>query len=255
MRVVNFPNSNPLVARCLSGVLAALMVVSPVAGQTSGAAASPAASPSSSTKKTAKSTSAGKKGRSHAGRSARAARTARIKQAFVASTELRPMAQQLATLRTPAAYAGVSKYAHSHTGEAASAAYLALGHAYLADRGLPTRRRICALPGRPGRNWPTTRIFWALKRTTRRQRGRRGSAAARFRCALSGQHLQPAGAGAGSHGAAHPEQRRGGAARAGGSSDSASRAGYQLAQGAVANALGQTGKRSRYSRSFCWLIR
>ena len=44
------------------------------------------------------------------------------------------MAQQLALLRTPAAYGGVSGYAHSHSGEAASAAYLALGHAYLADR-------------------------------------------------------------------------------------------------------------------------
>ena len=44
------------------------------------------------------------------------------------------MAQQLATLRTPAAYAGVSAYAHSHTGEAAAAAYLALGHAYLLDK-------------------------------------------------------------------------------------------------------------------------
>ena len=44
------------------------------------------------------------------------------------------MAQQLATLRTPAAYAGVASYAHSHTGEAAAAAYLALGHAYLLDK-------------------------------------------------------------------------------------------------------------------------
>ncbi|MGA2850650.1 MAG: transglycosylase SLT domain-containing protein [Terracidiphilus sp.] len=44
------------------------------------------------------------------------------------------MAQQLATLRTPAAYAGVTKYAHGHTGEAAAAAYLALGHAYLLDK-------------------------------------------------------------------------------------------------------------------------
>jgi soluble lytic murein transglycosylase len=44
------------------------------------------------------------------------------------------MAQQLATLRTPAAYAGVSKYAQQHTGEAAAAAYLALGHAYWLDR-------------------------------------------------------------------------------------------------------------------------
>ncbi len=43
------------------------------------------------------------------------------------------MAQQLATLRTPEAYAAVAAYAHSHTGEAATAAYLALGHAYLLD--------------------------------------------------------------------------------------------------------------------------
>lgn len=43
------------------------------------------------------------------------------------------MAQQLATLRTPEAYAAVTAYAHSHTGEAATAAYLALGHAYLLD--------------------------------------------------------------------------------------------------------------------------
>jgi soluble lytic murein transglycosylase len=44
------------------------------------------------------------------------------------------MAQQLAMMRTPEAYAGVTAYAHKHTGEAAAAAYLALGHAYLLDR-------------------------------------------------------------------------------------------------------------------------
>ncbi len=44
------------------------------------------------------------------------------------------MAQQLALLRTPEAYAGVTAYAHSHTGDAAAAAYLALGHAYLLDK-------------------------------------------------------------------------------------------------------------------------
>ena len=43
------------------------------------------------------------------------------------------MAQELTTMRSPAAYAGVTAYAHAHTGEAASAAYLALGHAYLLD--------------------------------------------------------------------------------------------------------------------------
>ena len=44
------------------------------------------------------------------------------------------MAQQLATMRTAAAFAGVTAYARSHSGDAAAAAYLALGHAYLLDR-------------------------------------------------------------------------------------------------------------------------
>ncbi len=47
------------------------------------------------------------------------------------------MAQQLAAMRTPAAYAGVSAYARSHTGEASAAAYIAIGHAYLLDRKFP----------------------------------------------------------------------------------------------------------------------
>ena len=71
-------------------------------------------------------------------RSARSiARSRKLQRAFVASTQLRPMAQELATMRSPAAYAGVTAYAHAHTGEAASAAYLALGHAYLLDRRYP----------------------------------------------------------------------------------------------------------------------
>jgi len=44
------------------------------------------------------------------------------------------MAQQLTTMRTPAAYAGVTAWAHRQTGDAAAAAYLALGHAYLVDK-------------------------------------------------------------------------------------------------------------------------
>jgi soluble lytic murein transglycosylase len=70
------------------------------------------------------------KGRRSAGG---AARSAKLRQAFVASTELRPMAQQLAATRTAAAYAGVTSYARQHQGEAGAAAYLALGHAYLLD--------------------------------------------------------------------------------------------------------------------------
>jgi soluble lytic murein transglycosylase len=65
------------------------------------------------------------------------AKSRKLQQAFVASSQLRPMAQQLSTIRTPAAYAGVAGYAHSHTGEAAAAAYLAMGHAYLLDRKYP----------------------------------------------------------------------------------------------------------------------
>ncbi len=44
------------------------------------------------------------------------------------------MAQQLMTDRTPQAYAGVQHYARTHTGEASSAAYMALGQAYFLDR-------------------------------------------------------------------------------------------------------------------------
>jgi soluble lytic murein transglycosylase len=65
------------------------------------------------------------------------ARSRSLHRAFVASAQLRPMAQQLAQMRSPAAYAGVTAYAQSHSGEAAAAAYLALGHAYLADRKFP----------------------------------------------------------------------------------------------------------------------
>jgi soluble lytic murein transglycosylase len=65
------------------------------------------------------------------------AKSHKLQQAFVASSQLRPMSQQLARMRVPSAYAGVSAYAHAHTGEAAAAAYLALGHAYLLDHKYP----------------------------------------------------------------------------------------------------------------------
>lgn len=115
--------SAPNYTRGLSAALAVLMVLSPVVAQPD-VTASAATTTRKSSARSRKSPSS----------SERTARTARIKQAFVASAELRPMAQQLANLRTPAAYAGVTKYAHAHTGEAAAAAYLALGHAYLEDK-------------------------------------------------------------------------------------------------------------------------
>ena len=61
------------------------------------------------------------------------ARSIKLTSAFLASTQLRPMAQQLAATRSAAAYAGVLSYAQGHPGEGAAAAYLALGHAYTLD--------------------------------------------------------------------------------------------------------------------------
>lgn len=62
------------------------------------------------------------------------AESRRLNIAFIASAQLRPMAQQLVTDRSPAAYAGVLAYAASHQGEAAASAELAVGHAYMLDR-------------------------------------------------------------------------------------------------------------------------
>jgi soluble lytic murein transglycosylase len=58
-----------------------------------------------------------------------------MRQAFVASASLRPMAQQLLQERTPAAYAGVEAYARSHARDDAGAlAWLVLGYARVLDR-------------------------------------------------------------------------------------------------------------------------
>jgi len=61
-------------------------------------------------------------------------RVRRVKRAFVASANLRPMAQQLLQDRTPAAYAGVEAYARRHAKEDAGAlAWLVLGYARTLD--------------------------------------------------------------------------------------------------------------------------
>jgi soluble lytic murein transglycosylase len=61
-------------------------------------------------------------------------RVRRIRQAFVASTSLRPMAQQLVQDRTPAAYAGVEAYGRAHAGDDAGAlAWLVVGYARALD--------------------------------------------------------------------------------------------------------------------------
>ncbi|MFZ0759818.1 MAG: transglycosylase SLT domain-containing protein [Candidatus Sulfotelmatobacter sp.] len=57
-----------------------------------------------------------------------------MRQAFVASASLRPMAQQLFQERSPAAYAGVEAYARAHSKEDAGAlAWLVVGYARVLD--------------------------------------------------------------------------------------------------------------------------
>jgi soluble lytic murein transglycosylase len=61
-------------------------------------------------------------------------RVRRIRQAFVASTTLRPMAQQLIQDRTAAGYAGEEAYARAHAKEDAGAlAWLVAGYAHILD--------------------------------------------------------------------------------------------------------------------------
>src|ERR1019366_6348358 len=65
------------------------------------------------------------------------ARSIKLTSAFLASAQLRPMAQQLAATRSAAAYAGLLNYGQSHPGEGAAAAHLALGHADMLDHRYP----------------------------------------------------------------------------------------------------------------------
>lgn len=78
-----------------------------------------------------------KKSTSAASRKKKAAlakRARRAKRAFVASSDLKPMARQLLENRTHAAYAGVEAYARKHsTGDAGALARLVLGYAYILD--------------------------------------------------------------------------------------------------------------------------
>ena len=69
------------------------------------------------------------------------ARLRHIKRAFVASTDLKPMAQQLLENRSPQAYSGVEEYAHRHRkDDAAPLAWLVLGYAHYLDKDFAKAR-------------------------------------------------------------------------------------------------------------------
>ena len=91
---------------------------------------------SGSAVKVARGKVAGKASESRAEAASRAAvteRTVRLNSDFVATAQLRPMAQQLAASRSAGGYAGVVAYAAGHPGLQAATAYLTLGHAYMLD--------------------------------------------------------------------------------------------------------------------------
>jgi len=231
----------------LAATLAVLLAVAPVAGQSTGGSSTQAAgSAAAKTKKTRKPAKAGKKGKKRGSKAARAARTARIKQAFVASAELRPMAQQLATMRTPAAYAGVSKYAHQHSGEAAAAAYLALGHAYLLDKRYAEAETSLRQARQAGQELADYADF--LGAEAEHDAGNEQAAEALLR-GFADRYPDSIFAAGAPELEANVLLSLGDAAGAqrvlAAGADSADRVGYQLAQGQVALTLGQTQEAER----------
>ncbi|HKV94541.1 MAG TPA: transglycosylase SLT domain-containing protein [Candidatus Angelobacter sp.] len=83
--------------------------------------------------------------KTHSTKSQKNAQTVRklghIKRAFVASADLRPMAQQLLENRSPQAYAGVEAYARKHAkDDAGPLAWLVVGYAHYLDRDFSSAR-------------------------------------------------------------------------------------------------------------------
>lgn len=104
----------------------------------SGAFASPrqgqSTDSSQSKKQSAKKKSSAKRKAKKKKRRKLSRRVRRITRAFVASSDLKPMARQLLQDRSRAAYAGVEAYARRHAGtDEAALAWLALGYAHIVD--------------------------------------------------------------------------------------------------------------------------
>ena len=133
-------------------------------------------------------------------RASRLARTARLKQAFVASKELQPMAQQLATLRTPRGLCG--------RGRLRAQPHRRRRGCRLPGAGprLPAGQALCRGRNRAGASQARRRGAGRLRRFPRRRgeppgrRRRRGrGASAWIRRPLSREHLRRRGAGARGH--------------------------------------------------------
>jgi len=158
------------------------------------------------------------------------------------------MAQQLATLRTPEAYAGVTAYAHRHSGEAAGAAYLALGHAYLVDKRYAEAEASLRLASKAGQELADYADYFDAQAS--HAAGDEASAGALLRGfmdkypdSIFDDEIPELEANVllTLNNAAGAQQVLEQAA----DTDSANRTAFQLAQGQVANALGQTEEAER----------
>ena len=112
------------------------------AARKSSAAKSPSSAASSKPAPRSTSKSAAGKSRTTAHRAAakpvHPARVIRLKKAFVASAELKPMARQLIEDPTPVAFSAVEGFARRHPdSDAGSLAWLALGYAHLRQKDFP----------------------------------------------------------------------------------------------------------------------
>ncbi|MGZ4812501.1 MAG: lytic transglycosylase domain-containing protein [Terriglobales bacterium] len=114
-------------------VLAVLTIAIWLATSTALAAQTADTTPKTSSKKSTK-TSAKTKRKARRKKTVSPQRIRRIRRAFVASSELKPMARQLLENRSAAAYAGVEAYARRHAHDDAGVlANLALGYAHTLD--------------------------------------------------------------------------------------------------------------------------
>jgi peptidoglycan lytic transglycosylase len=89
------------------------------------------------------STKSQKKAAQPPGSAQNARKLGHIKRAFVASADLRPLAQQLLENRTPQAYEGVQAYARKHVqDDAGPLAWLVIGYAHYLDRDYVSARSV-----------------------------------------------------------------------------------------------------------------
>ena len=88
---------------------------------------------------TSKKSTASRKKKASGNASAKARKLQNIHKAFVASADLKPMAQQLLQFRSAQAYAGVERYAVKHQQDAAGPlAWLVVGYAHYLDKEYPS---------------------------------------------------------------------------------------------------------------------